>query len=200
MSTITKLKTALEELEEENVLIPYGSRLDNLLNKCIDLLRENNYTVKSNPKAYTIIRNNKDLVNYYYKLLERLYPSLIPYRNYTADLKIAKNLVEKIKLDYGYEYEDALSMCISIVDMVFKYRKEFNFDPTKVISFGIFGQSGMAWVTEKAIKLINKEKFDLKRLEREADIKTERYEDLNNIDFGYDNLDGILNGIRKGGK
>lgn len=197
MSNIVKLREVLNVLENDNSLIPYEYTLESLLNVCKMLLEENNFSVRLRPKNATIVKNNKGLVKYYYDLLDRYYKNLTPYRDEYGDLKIAKDLINKLKKDYGLNQQQAIDMAIRLVETVFKYRKEFSFNLDVLISFRIFGQANMAWVTRTAIKLINKELNDPTKLMAIADKETEKLEKDNNLTFGYDNLEALANNIQK---
>lgn len=198
MSNIVKLREVLNVLEDDNSLIPYEYTLESLLNVCKMLLEANNFTVYLRPKNATIVKDNKGLVIYYYALLGRYNKELLPYKNEISDLKTAKELVNKLKKDYTLNKQQSLDMAIRIVEIVFKYKKEFSLRPDTMTSFKIFGQAKMSWITEKAIQLINREANDDHKLMIIADKETEKLEKDNNLTFGYDNLEELANNIKKG--
>jgi len=111
------------------------------------------------------------------------YKDLIPYRDEYGDLKIAKDLINKLKKDYELNQQQALDMAIRIVETVFKYRKEFSFNLEVIVSFRIFGQDKMSWVTRKAIQLINRELNDEARLMAIADKESAEKSRKGNLTF-----------------
>jgi hypothetical protein len=99
------------------------------------------------------------LVEMFYFLCEKTDPAkkLQFYKNdVKIDLKIAKLFVESRKDACGYSIDVAIKNCAEIINTVFCNIDEFYFNTA--ISFTIFGQDKMAWVTEKALRLIEKRK------------------------------------------
>jgi hypothetical protein len=99
------------------------------------------------------------LVEMFYFLCEKTDPAkkLQFYKNdLNVDLKIAKLFVESRQKACGYSTDVAIKKCAEIISTVFCNIDEFHFNTA--ISFTIFGQDKMAWVTEKALRLIEQRK------------------------------------------
>lgn len=182
---VKALKHSIEVLEQHSVLMPEQSRFNDVLKECVNLLRDNHYTVKAIPKIMSSVKDVRGLVALFYNELQFHYPDTVPYKNESADMRIAKDFVKKIRELTSTEYVPAVALCAHLIIIVFKYRKEFGFKPGTLYNFRVFGQDKMHWVTEKALFIYNRERQNDEALQRKADILTEQYEKTHDIKFGY---------------
>jgi len=189
---VQKIKNAIYELEKNTPLISEESRFELLLKECITVLKRHQYVVKKIQKTKYGVSSNSDLVDLFYYRLAENYPNIVPYRDKIIDLSIAKEFISHVMEMTGFEYKDALSFCVDVVEIVFEYKDEMGIDPNLMCNFRVFGQGNMSWVTEKAVYIYNREKEELDLLVKQADIETEKYEETHDINFGYPDLDDIL--------
>jgi len=136
--------------------------------KCVEYLKTLGYKVaKPLSMTYKNIKNVNELVNFFYALVDYHYPSPVGYyRNIPKDRAIAKRFVESRMEASQLSKKDAIKECAFMIDALFKYADEFNFKNNPV-SFGIFGQESMGWVTEKLIRIVLKKKEEEKEIRRE---------------------------------
>jgi hypothetical protein len=189
---VQKIKNAIYELEKTTPLISEESRFELVLKECITVLKRHQYVIKKIQRAKYGVSSNSDLVDLFYHRLSENYPNIAPYRDKIIDLSVAKDFISHVMEMTGFEYKDALSFCVDIVEIVFEYKDEMGIDSNLMCNFRVFGQGSMSWVTEKAIYIYNREKEDIEARIKQADIETEKYEETHDIDFGYQNLDDII--------
>lgn len=194
---IKLLKQAIENLEANNFLIPEESRFNSVLKECTTLLKGNGYSVKKLPARLKTVKSLKALVDQFYLVLKFHHRDTIPFRDDKVDLAIAKALVNKVMKLAELEYNLAINLASNLIDIIFKFEHEFNFDPGSLYSFRVFGQDKMSWVTEKAIRIYNREANNEEELMRLADKATEAYERKHNIEFGYGSVEDIQKLIDK---
>jgi hypothetical protein len=77
----------------------------------------------------------------------------VPYNKTAHDRKLAKLFVASRMEAEGISREKAMQQCASIIHTFFKHIDKFNLEIT--LSFGIFGQANMGWLTNKIIDLMN---------------------------------------------
>jgi len=168
-----------------------------LENACVEFLKCRGYKV-SKPQQYinSKVKDLKDLVTLFYSLLDRKLDGTnytMSYRNnLTKDLTIAKRFVESRMEANGISRDVALKECANIIQTVFKHYNDFNFK--YLISFSIFGQKKLGWITEKAIHILN----NSLRGEVEDRAEAMRQEalamqDMNSL--GYQDIDELLEKI-----
>lgn len=186
------IKKAITDLEADNFLIPEESRFNNVLKECVTLLKKHNYVIKFVTKLTDTVKDTRGLVAYFYYLLENRHANIVPFKDEIVDLTIAKAFVDKVKQITDFDFKTSLGLCAKLVEIVFRFEEEFNFNPDTLYSFRIFGQKEMHWVTEKAISIYNKEINDDFLLVKDADRETEAYERTHNIKFGFDNLEELI--------
>jgi hypothetical protein len=85
----------------------------------------------------------------------------------------------------------AIQECVAIVDILFDHEKDFNFK-YPINDIGILGQGKLAWITTKAVTLLNKKRIEL--MEREVYKKIEAAENSYVVDADEvsNNLDDLL--------
>jgi hypothetical protein len=162
---------------------------------CCSYLRFKGYSI-FNPKKFSRkINGLDDLISYFYLLLNRRSKNgFMTSYNIIRDRVIAKRFLESRMMVSGYSKEYALNECGEIIKTVFENEKEFNFKYE--LTFSIFGQGKLKWVTDKAISIMNdklKERYDI-----ESDvIRNKAMESYDTSDIGLGDIDDILNSIRE---
>lgn len=179
---LDKLEHCLADLKQTTLAGPNYNEVNDL---CSEWLKLNGYSVKKPIEYPTKIKGLDDLISLFYLLFEKYYPEFsAPYNNTNRDRKIAKLFIEtRMKAD-GISKAKALDQCATIIETLFKYRDDFNFDPAP--SFGVFGQQNMSWITNKTLEYINKEREEIeeRRAEMMADEQTARLE-ASGMQFGW---------------
>lgn len=102
------------------------------------------------------VKNINDLITLFYAYLDYKHPELAgSHRNIKKDRAIAKRFLEA-RMEIGsLNKEYALNECAEIIKTIFDREPEFNF--TIPLSFEIFGQQALGWITKKAVELMNAE-------------------------------------------
>ena len=167
------INRGLLEVQQETL---FGSEPIVLENACADYLRHKGYSVKE-PLIYPYnIKKLDDLIVLFYVLLSKYNDKdTIVYKNKKQDLKIAKYFVESIQHMSGLSKPAAMGKCATLIKIVFNNVDRFKF--TIPLTFGIFGQKNMAWVTQLAIKILNEEMEEYKeqQVDKKIDEMLARY-------------------------
>lgn len=187
-----KIKAVKESVLKAEQKTIFGYDCDSLVVACKELLKEKGYQVRNRLPDEVKIKSTEDLIHLFYNRLSRkLFNNTIDYRNpKMKDLATAKQFVESRMDVSDLGHLAALQECAEIIEVIFKHYEDFNFKYP--INFGIFGQSKMAWVTEKAMSVINREKV------REKDILVSKMQDEIEKEYGkemetsMDELDEII--------
>lgn len=185
----------LQELEaaivasKQSTIFGTSNTEERVLDSCVRYLRFKGYTVVSPKKFESKITSNDDLIEYFYRLLNRQNPEdYATSYDVNRDRGIAKRFIEERMEVTGASKEYALNECGEIIRTIFKHYDEFNF--THTLNFGIFGQNKLKWITDNALKIMNKQ------LRKEAEERTRvlRQKALSayNEPAGYDDLDELL--------
>ena len=187
------IKEAILALDQTNLFTDCNNV--KLIESCIEYLRSNGYKVVKLPKYISTVKSLDELISFFYSMLELRYPMYVnEYRNVVENRSIAKRFVEARSEINGFSKNESLNECAEIIRTVFNNEHEFNFKYK--ISFRIFGQDKLGWVTDKAIQIMNRglelENEDLMEKKREKMIKAQDTENL-----GFNNLDEILDKLEK---
>lgn len=154
---IKEIKSAVA-LAEQPSMFPAPEILDDA---CAAYLKYKGFTVVK-PDKFTgsKVKEMKDLISLFYSRLDKRInndPKMgarRAYRNTMAqDLSIAKRFVESRMEVNEVGKHAAIIECANIINAVFDNYDEFNFKYD--ITFAIFGLGKMAWVTEKAVQVLN---------------------------------------------
>jgi hypothetical protein len=147
----------------------FNSQSVSLENACVDYLRHKEYSVRK-PLMYPYeTKKLNDLISLFYTSLSKYSEKdALVYRNTKQELKLAKSFVESIQKSDGLSKQTAMKRCANIIQIVFNNIERFNF--TIPLTFGIFGQQNMSWVTELAIRILNEEINNQKELNVEKKI------------------------------
>jgi hypothetical protein len=162
---------------------------------CAKFLRGQGFSVRE-PMAYPVkIGKLDDLLTVFYGTLRGIYEAnFIPYYNEKKDRAIAKKFVENRVEHDGVDYKTALQQCGLIIQTIFDHPDIFKFDTPP--TFGIFGQAGMGWVTDRAVQIMNKKvaKDAATATERAANKMSEEIEKkCPKMGFSLDELQAIRN-------
>ncbi len=132
------------------------------------LLKSHGYRVQSPPLKSRNVRMLKDLVRFFYDNMERHHPDsrFICSPSMKRDLGIAKRFVESREAT-GISKRRALAECCEIIETLFRFEEDIGLN-NPATSMAILGNGNMAWVTEKAIQICNKQNNDIKERNNEA--------------------------------
>jgi hypothetical protein len=124
---------------------------------CKKLLIFMGYKVVNPVKRVFKVKNINDLITLFYAYLDYKHPELAgTHRNIKKDRAIAKRFLEA-RMEIGsLNKEYALDECAQIIKIIFDREPDFNF--TIPLSFEIFGQQALGWITKKAVEFMNAEK------------------------------------------
>jgi hypothetical protein len=164
----------------------------NLIKACKEYLILNGCKVED-PIQYLInIKKQDDLINLFNLLLSRNHPEWMSKKEITnKDKAIAKYFVES-RMSTGINKQRALEECAAIIYTLFEHEDEFHFD--KSLSFGIFGQKKMGWITDFALAIMNRNIERANREEYEKLLEEFEHSQYKNETFGLtdDEINNIL--------
>lgn len=173
------------------VMIPEEDKLNMLISTCRKILKDEGMAIISPPKGYKDIKKLSDLIEHFYCVLYHKHPELTAYRDTKKDGSIAKHFVKKISDSTGLGYKESLIKCAMIVTTVFNNEEEFKFNNEIFVSFAMFGQDKLGWITEKALQIMNNFNKNEDRLVWLADLQAEEYLRTHEVEFGLPNLQQI---------
>ena len=157
---INAISNGVSETQQESL---FGSESTSLEDACVDYLKHKGYGVKKPLMYPSEIKKLKDLPDLFRVLLSKYSEKdALMYSNEKQELKLAKSFVESIQKSDGLSKQTAMRRCANIIRIVFSNIERFKFNIP--LTFGIFGQQNMSWVTELAIKIINEEIEEYKEL------------------------------------
>lgn len=188
----------IDAVKKSEQVTLFSSSEEDLEKACITFLKSKGYRV-TKPVEYRFkIKSLDDLIKHFYLLLDSKHPEYVNvYRNIKRDRSIAKRFVDSRIEATGYSKELALAECGEIIATVFEHEKEFKFKHD--ISFGIFGQVKLGWITELAIKIMNKRLTEETELRLADRIKKIEEEQEKEYVLGFnDDVDAILKRIEGG--
>jgi len=137
------------------------------------------------------ITTQKRLRDYFYMRLDSKYPNrrLLRPPNIKYDMQMISRFV-KSQMN-GASEKRAIQECVRIIDALFNYEEEFNFKYS-ISDIGILGQGKLAWITEKALIILDKKRHE--KIEKEIYKKADEMENSCEIDSKekVDNLDALL--------
>lgn len=182
------IKESLAAAEQATLFDSNGE--DKIKTACINYLKFNGYKVVS-PKTFsTKIEDTMSLIMYFYELFNRKNPkNFVTSYNKQKDMAIAKRFINSRMEVTGASKEHALNECGEIIKTVFDNEEIFKFD--RDISFYIFGQANMKWVTDRALQIMNNGLKEREEIEAEK-MREEMLKNQDTSDLGFDDLDDIL--------
>ena len=153
---------------------------DTELKMAKEILIEAGYKVT---KVVTTTKFNttKELKDYFYSRLYSKYPDRLIDKvdNIQRDMRIANDFIESRMLDNAIGKKIALQECVDIIDMIFDCEDEFMFK-YPVVNIGILGQGKIGWITQKAIEILNRERYkEASRKSEELLIEIENNTEIN---------------------
>jgi hypothetical protein len=153
---IRKIREEIDVLYGGDVLFSDSSLYDRIDNACEKYLEQRGCRVQRFAVAqHTAVQNISDLVNYFYGKFAFHHPNALIYKIDAADRNIAHDLVKNIKETNNFNDRQALDYCVELVNVLFEEEDRFNFN-IPITNFTVFGQGALAWITEAAVKLLNK--------------------------------------------
>ena len=97
----------------------------------------------------------KELRDHFYTVLYSNNPSSQLYSagsNWKQDYRLMKLFVEAREAT-GLNRFNAVQECVAIIDIIFKYKEQFNFKTP--IDIRVLGQDKAGWITQKAVSILN---------------------------------------------
>lgn len=114
------------------------------------------------------IQNSTELYKYYTVLADYYYPSRRPDAMKLEQAQhLAKEFINSRMQAGGIGKERAIAECVEIMFAVFECADELGLTD---IHFGLFGQGKFSWVTDKAVKLINKRQTFMDELKVQSEV------------------------------
>ncbi len=192
---ISRIKGVIEELEQPTILArDYGE----LVRACVEFLEHQGYKTIRCCYTYPKIEKVSHLVELFDALMSRNHPDLIaPFRRKAVDMSIAKKFLEARVEAGDLSEKQALLECAEIINIIFKYEKDFSFNMP--LTFSMLGQANCGWITDRAIQIMNKKKAredELKAGEAQEACVKEYIELHGEDDLGFD-IDKILKNMEK---
>jgi hypothetical protein len=186
---IDKLKMAISTLDQINIFNPTNG-IEKIIDESVRYLRFKGFKIIEPKKFKNSITNVDDLIKYFYLLINsKNSNSYILSYNSGKDRAIAKRFVVNRMAATGASKEYALNECGEIIRTVFEYEKEFKFK--YAITFSVFGQDNLKWVTDKAIQIMNRNSQE--KEEEDAEILREKVIAAQDTsDLGFNDLDDLL--------
>jgi hypothetical protein len=162
LKTGRALKAKVETLEDIfDITVSEEARYASLIPFCREFLEAFDFKVAPEVlKAdYKLIRNMPNLIDYFYNRFKYLHSDKkVPAKNDEADRGTAKRFIEARINASGSSREKVIAECAEIIDVVLSNTAKFEL--VFSIGFRMFGQTDMIWVTDKAIAMMNKVRFD----------------------------------------
>jgi len=188
LEQLSPLISSIDTFKEGNFLQPNSTLFDAVLSNCILLLEKHSFAVT---KCETYTNNIKDLpslVNHYYNFLRFRCGNIVANRDAGADIAAAKALIANIENNYSFNRKQALAFASKLIITLFNNLDILKIEGHVLAMFrAVFGQKKMAWITESIITCLNNEELRTARAAAQADIDTEKYIKLKNVQFGWFN-------------
>lgn len=108
----------------------------------------------------TKFEKTKELKDFFYSRLYSKYPERLIDKvdNIKRDMRMANDFIESRMLDNTIGRMVALQECVDIINIIFDYEDEFMFK-YPVVNIGILGQGKIGWITQKAVEILNRERY-----------------------------------------
>ena len=190
---IEKIREAI--LASDQTVLFGKPDVEQMVEACAKYLKFKGYKIIKPAGNICNVKTMDELICFFYSKLDSKYPEYVNnYRNVVRDRVVAKKFIESRMKVSGINKKEALKECVEIIKTVFDYETEFHFKYE--MSFKMFGQDKLGWVTDKAIQIINREL----KYKKEDDAERKRdvmigVQDTENL--GFDNLDEILEKLEK---
>lgn len=198
LDKIDKVKEKLDVLYSNDLFTPESKKLAALAEVCKGFIIYMGYTTNDPNLPEININKQEDLINLFYHYRNFYHP-----KDYNMgrmpverDRAAAKQFVLSRMECAGVSKKIAFKQCAEIIETVFKYESEFKFKFP--ITFSIFGQNKLGWVTECALRIIEREKAkiaDAKMEKKVREYEDQYMEEERNVPFS-NSLDEILDTIK----
>lgn len=190
---IVNIRKAILTFDQTNLFT--DANAPQLIEACIEYLRSSGYKVIKLPKYRYSVKSLKDLIDFFYSMLELKHPEyIVYYKNGSNDRTLAKLFVEsRIKIS-DISKKEAFNECAEIIRTIFNYEEEFKFK--QKITFKILGQSKSVWITDKAVQIMNRG-LDIRKEELAEKTREKMINAQGTKDLGFDDLQGILDKLEK---
>jgi hypothetical protein len=193
---VKNLKNILKEYENPNFIDP-DSGYRNLLDICKSILIGADYKVVD-PFKFSLrnIKRPYDLVSLFYGLLADKYPDKLNLgANFYSkqNLKIASSFLKSRMNSKSVSKKTALLECAEIIKTLVDNLEIIGIDLTN-LSFSIFGQDSLAWVTNRAVAILNND-HTLKsetQADKLVDLYINKVRDEIKLGYDFDELNIIL--------
>lgn len=172
----------------------------NVEERSIEKLKESGYCVIKPPEGMDTITNLDGLVRFFYATMAKYNASRkTPYSASSTDRKVLSDLV-KSREHTGLSRKAAYANCALIVDTLFKYEKDLNFDG-RITSARILTSS---WIVSRLLAIINNEdvvviakSFEKGSALLDADTCTEEFQEeaRKTLDKMYKRV--VIDGVKK---
>ena len=165
---IDKIRDGLSCLDQGSIFSSVVPGYAEIEKACVDYLKILGYGIRPPYKFPAQIKKLDDLINLFYDLYFKKFPGTIPYggKSESEERKTASRFIQSRIDASGLDKHTAMQECGEIIRTVFENLDGFNF--TVPITFGIFGQKNMGWVTDVAVEIMNRKIEEYKRIEDEA--------------------------------
>jgi len=188
LEQLAPLISSIDTFKEGNFLQPNSTLFDAVLSNCILLLEKHSFAVTKCETYTNNVRDLPSLVNHYYNFLRFKRSDIQANREIGADLAVAKALMGYIETNYSFNRKQSLAFASKLIITLFDNLSTLKIEDHILAMFrGVFGQKKMAWITESIITCLNKEELRTARAAAQADIDTEKYIKLKNVQFGWFN-------------
>jgi hypothetical protein len=188
------IRKALSASEQE-LILDFGNKHDDLIKACKGFLYSFGYKIVDPLESKHDIKKLDDLISLFDQMLKIKHPEWAGrYSKKEKDRRLARYFVEKRMKASNINKKEAMKECADIIETVFEHEEEFGFDE-RPLSFDFFGQDDFGWVTDVAVKIINRKKAEKEERERKALIESyqKRYErEETNFERDLDEILGKL--------
>jgi hypothetical protein len=197
LELVNKVRESLGSLNNKDLFTKEDKKLEVLLECCKDLLIFMGYKVVSPSIPQMNVNKLDDLIELFYSYKAYYHPKEynLGRMPIERDRAVAKHFVEGRMQNGTVSKNVALKQCAKIIETVFKYESDFKFKFS--LTFGIFGQNKLGWVTEFALKIIEREKA--KESEKKSEELIQDYESHymeEEKDIPFNDLDELLGKIK----
>lgn len=192
LEQIVPLISSIDTFKEGNFLQPTSALFTDVLSNCILLLEKHSFAVTKCETYTNSVSDLPSLVNHYYNFLHWHRRDIIPNRDSPSDMAAAKALITIIENNYSFNREQSLAFASRLIITLFDNLETLKIESHVLAMFrAVFGQKKMAWITESIISCLNNEKLRQEKTAAQADIDTEKYIKLKNVQFGWFNEENL---------
>ena len=190
---LSKIATALKNLEGKS-LVPLKTREANFRGVIAEYLRHNGWFVEEPKEFKHDIKKLDDLINLFYNYYNYRHPQYYKISpNMAQDREIAKAFLKGRMEVNKCSKEYALNECGEIVKTFIESLDSFEFE---TITFSLFGQKKLKWVTDRVIGELNK-RLEIKRKDEHNALLDMAGDFEDGECKGYEDLSEILTAINK---